>query len=86
MAVGKEAVDDLTQVMLAYYTENVAVESRPYDGLIDVLNHLSDEGAILAARLAELEKTEQKPAPPKPITASAVKTDVEPPIAPAPPP
>ena len=54
-SVGQEGVDELTRVMLAFYTENVAVESRPYEGLLDVLRQLSEDGAILAVCTNKME-------------------------------
>ncbi len=41
-------LDRMLDTFLAYYTDNIAVESRPFDGLVDVLEGCLGEGATLA--------------------------------------
>lgn len=47
-AASSQELDSLLCKFLAYYTENIAVRSRPYDGLVAVLGRLRDKGARLA--------------------------------------
>ena len=54
-AVDVAAVDAMTKVMLAYYTEHVAVESRPYPGLVEILETLAGHGATLAVCTNKME-------------------------------
>lgn len=41
-------LDGMLESFLAYYADNIAVESRPFDGLTGVLEECLDEGATLA--------------------------------------
>lgn len=48
-------IDSLWQTFLAYYAANIAVDSRPYPGAVDVLDDLAREGAALAVCTNKLE-------------------------------
>jgi phosphoglycolate phosphatase len=49
---GREASDDeltrMTEQFTAYYSENILVDSRPFPGLIEAIEGLRSEGAVLA--------------------------------------
>ena len=51
-----ETVDPLFKAFLTYYKANVAVDSRPYDGVIDVLDTAKKAGARLAVCTNKMEK------------------------------
>lgn len=44
----EDEIDQLFEAFQVYYAENIAVESRPFDGLRDVLEDCLNEGATLA--------------------------------------
>lgn len=43
-----DQIDRLWRAFLAYYVENIAIDSRPYPGAVEVLDGLAREGASLA--------------------------------------
>lgn len=49
--LGREASDDeltrMTEAFTAYYAENILVDSRPFPGLVDAMDLLRAEGAVL---------------------------------------
>jgi len=45
---GDGRVDELLKTFLLYYSENIAAESRPYPGIIDILETAREAGARLA--------------------------------------
>jgi phosphoglycolate phosphatase len=48
-------VDVMWRSFLAYYEANIAVDSRPYDGALAVLDRLQDSGALLGVCTNKLE-------------------------------
>lgn len=51
-----EVVDPLFQTFLEFYAENVAVDSRPYEGIVAVLEGAEQAGARLAVCTNKMEK------------------------------
>lgn len=49
-------IDRLTQDLLVFYTHNIAVESRLYDGVADTLTALKAKGASLAVCTNKMER------------------------------
>ena len=47
-ALTEDAVETHFQAFLAYYADNIAVGSHPFEGAVAALDHLRDEGAVLA--------------------------------------
>jgi len=46
--ITEQRLDVMFAELIAYYSANIAVESRPFPGLIDVLNALQARGVIIA--------------------------------------
>jgi phosphoglycolate phosphatase len=47
---------DLFEIFILHYADNIAVKSRPYDGVITALAHLQKNGAQLAVCTNKLER------------------------------
>jgi phosphoglycolate phosphatase len=46
---------DLFEVFIAHYTANISVHSRPYDGVLEILQNFKDRGARLAVCTNKIE-------------------------------
>ena len=46
--IQEDRIDEMFAALIAFYGANIAIESRPYPGLIEVLNSLRSRGIIIA--------------------------------------
>ena len=46
--VAESTIDEMFDLFLAHYAENIAVDSAPYEGCVDALDRLAEAGATLA--------------------------------------
>src|SRR5262245_31572181 len=55
VSVGREELEHLHEHFLAFYADNIAVGSRPFDGIPDLLDRLLASGAQLGVCTNKLE-------------------------------